>query len=346
MPKLTVAFLYNIRHIYPDPLDYRSHLQADFDDLSTIQAIVKHLKNCGFEVLPIEADDNAYQILKENRKRINVVYNYSMGIAGQDRYAQMPAILEVLRLPYTGSPPLTQGLVLDKTKAKHIFKANRIPALPYQVFHQGDEKLIDSLHFPLIVKPSSQGSSAGITNDSVVENERDLRKKLEFVITTFKQPVFIEPFITGHEFSIPMLGNPPQILPIIEADHSRLPAKYRPLDSLEVKWIFEETGKDNHLVCPAKIKPSLEKKIKKICFNVWKALDIKDYCRIDIRCDQKENLYVLDVNSPPGMIPPEISETSYFPLSARMMGITYDSLLKQLIHYTMERYAKNSFSSA
>lgn len=340
MANLTVGFLYNVRHRYPDPNDPKSHLEADFDDPQTIEWMIKHLKNCFSRIIPIEADEKAYFKLYKYKKEIDIVFNYSEGIYGKDREAQLPAILEMLQIPYTGSSPLTQAIVLNKAKTKEILLANNIPTPKFQVFKYPGEKLSDYLIFPLIVKPLSQGSSAGITNKSVVNNKNEVDNQVDWVIKTFSQPALVEEFLTGRDLSVAMLGNPPKILPIIESDHTKLPKGYQPIDSLEVKWLVEEQTKDL-LICPAKISKKLEKKIKEICLKTWKVLDIVDWCRIDIRCDQEENPFVLEINSPCGMIPPEVSKTSYFPLAARTAKLDYEQLLTKIIKTAIKRYKIN-----
>lgn len=336
--KLTVAFLYNVRHHYPDPDNSRTLLEADFYDPPVITAMIKNFKACGFKVIPIEAGAKAYFSLYKHRDQIDIAFNDSEGIFGQDREAQIPAMLEMLQIPYTGPGPLTEALVLNKAKAKEILLANKISTLPFQVFKTGNEKLSRDLNFPLIVKPVAQGSSAGITNKSIVSNLRQLRKQQKWVIKLFNQPALVEPFLTGREFSVAMLGNPPKILPIVESDHTLLPKGYQPLDSLEVKWLYEEQSSTNHLRCPAKMDIRLKTEIEKICQSTWKVLDLKDYTRLDLRCDTKDNPYVLEINSPAGLIPPEISTTSYFPLAARVAGITYQNLQKEIIRIALRRY--------
>jgi len=334
----TIAFLYNIRHVYPDPKDYRNQLEADFDDPITNRWQIKHLRKLGFEIIPIEADEKAYLKLYRSRKKIDMVFNIAEGLHGKDRELQIPAMLEMLKIPYTGSSPMTHGFSLNKGKAKEIFISQKIPTLPYQIISSNKFVLNKKLKFPLIVKPVAEGSSMGITNESVVFNFIDLRKQVKKVLETFKEPVIVEPFLAGREFSVAMLGNPPEILPIIEPNHQLLPKKYLPIDSLEVKWYFEEQGNTDYLVCPARLDKKLEKKIKEICFNLWKGLDVLDWCRIDVRCDKKDNPYVLEVNSPPGIIPPEVSTSSYFPLAAGKRGIDYEQLLLRIIKSTAKRY--------
>ena len=189
----TLAFLYNVRHKYPDPNDPRTQLEADFDDPETTDWQIRHLKNCGYKVIPIEADETAYLKLYKNKSKIDLAFNVSEGIYGKDREAHLPAMLEMLQIAYTGSSPLTQALVLNKAKTKEILIANKIPTLPFQVFDNSSDKLNKNLDFPLIVKPIAEGSSAGITNDSIVENSDDLYKKIDFEIKTFSLILF-EPF--------------------------------------------------------------------------------------------------------------------------------------------------------
>lgn len=339
--KKTIVLLYNQRHTYPDPNDPKTQLEADFDDPQTTEWQIKHLRNLGYNVIPIEANEKAYFKLYELKSKIDLVFNVAEGVYGLDREAQMPAILEMLQIPYLGSRPLTEAIILDKAKTKEILIANKISTLPFQVFKEKNEKLKEKLKFPLIVKPIAQGSSAGITKESVVFDEKRLYQQVKKIMSIFNQPVLVEPFLKGREFSVAMIGNPPQILPIIEPDHKILPKNYLPFDSLEVKWYLEEKDEfNNYLQCPAKISKKLENKIKNICYKTWEALEIRDWCRIDIKCDEEENPYVLEVNAPPGIIPPEVSTTSYFPLAARAAHIDYEELLQRLINIALERYIK------
>jgi len=333
----TIAFLYNVRHQYPDPKDYRDQLQGDFDDPITIKWQIKHLRNLGFKIFPIEVDEKAYLKLYRLKSKIDLVFNIAEGLHGNDRELQIPAMLEMLKIPYTGSSPLTYAFSLNKAKAKEIFIANGIPTPLFQVFESEKDSLDKVLKFPLIVKPVAEGSSMGITNKSVVYNEVSLKKQVKKIISIFNEPAIVEPFLDGREFSVSMLGNPPEILPIIESNHKILPKKYQSIDSLEVKWYFEDNHLD-YLICPAKIDKNLYRKIKKICFKIWKALGVLDWCRIDIRCDKKDRPYVLEINSPAGIVPPEASMSSYFPLAGRVAGIKYEELLLRIIKIAAKRY--------
>lgn len=331
-----LAFVYNIRNVYPDPEDSRTFLEADYDDPETIEIFIKHLQKCGFKVLPLEATGDVEEKLQANKSKIGLVFNYSEIIIGGKPGQQVSSLCEALDIPFTGSSDKTQLLIRNKAKAKQVMKGAGISVLPDQVFNSGQEKLRQDLQFPLIVKPIAQGSSAGITNKSVVRNESELSRQVQAIINNFKDAALVEPFISGREFSVPLLGNPPEILSIIEPNLTSLPKNFELIDSLEVKWIYEEKVK-NYLQCPAKIEPKLKKEIEQIVLKVWSALNIRDLCRIDTRCDDKGNLYVLEVNSPVGLMPPEISQASYFPLAARKLGISYEQLLMKIVDLALIR---------
>jgi len=338
MTKLRVAFLYNVRHHYPDPHDLRNQCEVDYDDPQTIDAMLSHLTDCGFSVLPIEADENAYTQLRDKRSTIDIAFNYSEGLNGLDRECHIPAILEMLQIPYTGSRPLTQAIVLNKGLTKDILRSHGLPVVPHCIYNEKGEVSDPGFGFPLIVKPLSQGSSAGITNRSVVRTLPELCDQIDCVLETIGPPVMVEPFLEGREFSIAMLGNPPRALPAVEPDHSKLPKGYEKIDSLEVKWIFEESpGMTDYLLCPALMGNELWSVIEGVCHTTWHALGVRDLCRIDLRCDIHGKPYVLEVNSPPGLLPPEVSTTSYFPLAARCAGLSYNDLLGTIVETACQR---------
>ncbi len=335
----SIAFLYNVRHNYPNPKDPKTLLEIDFDDPETTKLQIKYLRKLGLQVFPIEANDTAYLKLYKLRDKVDLVFNVAEGLHGEDRESHIPAMLEMLEIPYTGSSPLSQALMLNKAKTKEILLQNRISTLPFQLLDPKKLKLNSNLKYPLMVKPVSEGSSAGISDKSVVNNFEELKKQVNYINRTFKEKSLVEPFIDGREFSVAMLGNPPNFLPIVESDHSVLPKKFLPIDSLQVKWFFEINSNAGNLKCPAKIDERLEREIKKMCLALWKVLNIRDWCRVDIRCDKNGIPYILEVNSPPGITPPEHDPASYFPFMAKTAGIKYEDLLKMIIDSAIKRYS-------
>jgi D-alanine-D-alanine ligase len=339
LPGRKLAFIYNVRHAYPDPNNPLTFNEADFDDENTIEYFIKHLKSIGFDLLPVESDLKAEDILRREKENIGFALNYSEEVLGSNPKIYMAEVLEKLGIPFSGCSNVIQRLIIDKGKMKQFLLKNKVSTLPYQVITSVGQKLSEKLPYPVIVKPIARGSSAGITNKSVVKDEEGLTRQVKFVLETFSEAALIEPYIEGREFSVAMVGNPPQVLPIIEPRHDLLPKDYFHIDSLEVKWELEEELGEGYLTCPAGLEPGLKSEVEKLCLLTWDVLGIKDFCRIDIRMNEKDNqLYVLDVNSPPGLIPPEITATSYLPLAAKAAGIDYEHLLVKIIEEGLKRY--------
>ena len=340
-----LAFVYNVRHKYPDPKNPETFNETDFDDPATIESIVGHLKNIGFDVLPIESDTRAEEILIDQKDNIGFVLNYSEEVFGSEPKIYMAEVLEKIGLPFSGCSNKVQNIIINKGKMKEVLLSKNVSTLPFQVIKSADEKLDAKLRFPVIVKPIARGSSAGITNNSIVHDDKSLYSQVKFIHDTFHEPALIEPFIEGREFSVGMVGNPPELLPIIEPKQESLPKSYYRIDSLEVKWLLEEELGEDYFDCPAKVEPKLKDSIEKVCLDTWKALGITDFCRIDLRMDAVGDIYILDINTPPGLIPPEISTTSYFPLAARVKGIDYEALLHKVIEEGLKRYGAEKLFS-
>lgn len=340
--KKTIAFIYNVRRHYPDPKNKSTFYEADFDDPEAIRMYIYHLEKCGYNVIPVEADEKAFFKLYRYRKSIDMAFNIAEGIRGVDRESYIPAILEMLSIPHIGSSVGSQSILHHKGRLKEFLHGRGISSLPGQVFISKNDKLDANLKFPLIVKPVAEGSSSGVTNKSVVNDLTELSDRVKNIVDFFKQPALVEPFLDGIELSVGLLGNPPRVLPIIESDHSKLPTGYLPLDSYEVKWLFEVEMENNpeasNFVCPARISNQLKIKVEQLCLDLWNALEIKDWGRVDVRCDRDNNPYILEINSPPGCTPPEVSTSSYFPYAARVAGIDYDELLQTIIESALKRY--------
>ncbi|QQG41203.1 MAG: ATP-grasp domain-containing protein [Candidatus Woesebacteria bacterium] len=334
-----LAFAYNVRHAYPDPNKPSTFNEADFDDQVTIDAIIGHLKNIGLDVLPLEADIYAEEFLTKNKAQIGFVLNYSEEVFASDPKIYMAEVLERVGLPFSGCSLKTQKIIINKGEMKRLMLIENISTLPYQVFESTEEILDERLKYPLIVKPIARGSSAGITNKSVVNTQEELTEQVKFILETFNEPALIEPFINGREFSIGMLGNPPEFFPTIEPRHDKIPKGLHHIDSMEIKWQLEDELGINYFNLPAEVDDELRSKIENLCTQTWKVLEIRDFCRIDLRMDEKDgNLYVLDVNSPPGLVPPEITATSYFPAAAKVKGYDYETLLSKVIGAGLNRY--------
>ena len=314
------------------PLDFLAECDSD----ETIGAVVRALGE-RHEIIPIEADDEAYLHLKEIRP--DLVFNMAEGLVGPNRESHIPAICEMLGIPHTGSDPLTLGICLDKSRAKEILAYHKIPTPPFWVVENGSGISL-RVKLPAIVKPLHEGSSKGIKDNAVVRTRDELKARVREIRSLYKEPVIIEQFLTGREFTVGVLGNPPdlEILPIVEIDLSQLPPGANPVYSYEAKWVWDQPDKPLEIFhCPADLSLDLKNRIEDIVRKTVEVLRIRDWSRIDIRLDERGEPNILEVNPLPGVLPnPE--DNSCLPKAARTAGYSYAALLHRVVDAAATRY--------
>lgn len=332
---MKVGLIYNLKK---NPLNNElDDNYIEFDDENTINAITNALTKTGNEVIHIEADDNIFKKIKDASP--DIVFNIAEGIKGESRESHIPALLELLEIPYTGSGPLTLAIALNKALTNDILKYHNINTPNYQIFRKHDEQLSPMLTFPLIVKPLHEGSSKGIRNKSLVQNEKDLMFQIKWVIDTYNQSAIVEEYIEGKEFTISILGNdPPLILPIVELDFSQLPIEANKIYSYEAKWLWDTPDRPIEMFkCPSELDQNVKEYISNIALQVFNILGCKDICRIDGRLNKEGQFYILDVNPLPGLIP-DPKAHSCFPESAIAANYTYDGLINSILFCALKRY--------
>ncbi|OGI15717.1 hypothetical protein A3K63_04660 [Candidatus Micrarchaeota archaeon RBG_16_49_10] len=303
--------------------------------MDTINTIKEAIQSGGHEVVLIEADDKAYEKLRDSK--LDFVFNMAEGYHGESRESHIPAMLEMLRIPYTGSGILTLAIGLDKARTKEILSYNKIPTPKFQLFKSSDEPLKKGMKFPLIVKPNSEGSSKGITEKSLVKNQEELRRRVDFINKNYNEPAIAEEFLDGREFTVSLIGNPPEAMPIVELAFDKLPPGVPRFDCYEVKWVWDSPGSEIEMVfCPAKIGKKLEDRIKKMAIDAFNALDCLDFGRVDIRLDSKGVPNVIEVNPIPGLMP-DPKENSRFPKSCYAAGMTYSEMILRMLGSAMQR---------
>lgn len=312
---------------------------AECDDEETIEAVRSALAR-RHRVSPVEADEDAFEKLR--RLRPDIVFNMAEGLYGESREAQIPAMLEMLRIPYTGSDPLALSLCLDKAAAKEALFYHRIPSAPFRTVR--DLKNLPPFPpLPLIVKPLSEGSSKGVTNAALVKTRKQLREQIEFVLVHYRQPALVEKFLPGREFTVALLGNGGEVsvLPIVEIRFQELPANINPIYSFEAKWIWDTVEKPLEIfACPARISAALRRKIERVCRAAFLALRVRDWCRIDVRLDEEGDPHILELNPLPGILP-DPAANSCFPKAARTAGLSYDNLINRVLDIACLRVGLN-----
>jgi D-alanine-D-alanine ligase len=311
-------------------------LLAECDSDETIAAVERVLQE-RYQVSRIEADDKAFARLK--RLKPHLVFNISERVFGPSRESHIPTVCEMLEIPYTGSDPLTLGICLDKSRAKEILSFHRIPNPGFWIVESADA-IPAAVKLPAIIKPLYEGSSKGIKNNSVVRTPAELYERVDEITGTYRQPVIVERFIQGREFTVGVLGSYPdiEILPIVEIDLSRLPRGATPIYSYEAKWIWDTP--DNPLEifhCPADLTPELKLRIEQLVTRTCAVLRIRDWCRIDVRLDDTGAPNILEVNPLPGILPnPE--DNSCMPKAARTAGYSYSALIHRVVDEACRRY--------
>jgi len=308
----------------------RTDTYAEWDTQETIDAVRSALEE-RHRVTLIEANEEAYQRLREVQP--DIVFNIAEGFRGASREAQIPAMLEMLGIPYTGSDPITLGICLDKSRAKEILSHYRIPNSPFSVFSSLDEVANAQVSFPAIVKPLHEGSSKGIYNSSVVKNAQELRVEAEKILVEYGQPALAEKFLTGREFTVALLGNGTsvKVLPIVEILFDSLPKEMNRVYSYETKWILDQL--DNPLDvhrCPAPLESGLQQKIESISLHAYRLLGCRDWCRIDVRLDEHGEPHIIELNPLPGILP-NPDEHSCYPQAARAAGISYNQMINAVL---------------
>jgi D-alanine-D-alanine ligase len=311
---------------------------VEFDDMNTINSIKNAIESGGHEVVLVEADGDAYEKLRNSN--LDFVFNFAEGLHGNSRESQIPAMLEMLQIPYTGSDVLTLAIALDKTRTKETLSYYGIPTPNFQLFRSAEEPMKKGFRFPLFVKPNAEGSSKGITGKSLVNSEKELRERIDYIIKNYHQSALVEEFLDGREFTVSLLGNPPRVLPIVEVVFDNLPENVPRFDCYEVKWILDSPNSDiETVVCPAKIDKKLENKIKKIALDTFNALNCRDFCRIDMRLDRNNVPNVLEINPIAGLIP-DPKENSRFPKACYVAGMTFNQIVLSILEAAMKRYNK------
>src|SRR3990172_322271 len=318
------------------------NIPADFfaegDSFETINAVKQALTRKGHDVIGIEADAQAGDKLAEARPEL--VFNIAEGLFGDFRESYIPMLCERLGLPYTGSDPLTLAICLNKARAKEVMMCYNIPTADFKLFYPNELPQRIEFDFPAIIKPVAEGSSKGIFDDSVVTDEREALEKISRNLATYRQPVLLEKFLTGEEFTVAVWGNGHniEVLPIVSISYKELPVGAQPIYSYEAKWIWDTRDKPLDIFqCPARISQRQEEKIKVLVLSAYRIFGIRDWCRIDVRWDASGIPHILELNPLPGILPnPE--DNSCFPKAARTAGYSYADMINKVVVHAAKRY--------
>lgn len=305
-------------------------MAEEFDSPETIQAIRKALEEMGHRCLMLGYGQSALEkILKD---RPDFVFNIAEGYYGRSREAHMPALLEMLEIPFSGPGPLTAGISLDKICAKKLALSVKVPTPKFIEVEPDGPFDLQGLAFPLMVKPAYEGSSIGIRQDSKVDNEVDLNKKIRWLKDNYPdQPIVIEQFVTGREFTVGVLGNQyPKILGIMEIIPRDVDLE-KFIYSLEIKRNYKEKI---HYSLKSEISDFTKKQLEHSALKLFKVFGCCDISRFDFRLDDFGVPQFLEVNTLPGLNP----VSSDLVIMARLKGIEFSELIKRIFELALQRY--------
>jgi D-alanine-D-alanine ligase len=341
-----VAVIANVKGETSLPHDAPPDAGAEFDRMETIQAIRSAIETDGHVTTFLQADSNLPERIKEFCP--DICFNIAEGMGGDGREAQVPALLELLHVPYTASRVLANAVALDKTMTKRIWRDLGLPTASFQEFHSGNEPFSANLRFPLFVKPAREGTGMGMDGSSIVNNEDQLRARIRWVIETYRQPVLVEEYLPGREFTIGVMGRSdaakysrrPDLyaadgfhrFPIQEVDSTQsvTPGVY----GIQAKSLYEGEEGYPGFICPAKIEPALEKQLQNLAIQGHIAVDALDISRLDIRLDVEGQPRLLEINSLPGLSP----GFSDLCVISQAEGLSYQDLILEILYLGASRY--------
>ncbi|HEU5260543.1 MAG TPA: hypothetical protein VFU41_03860 [Gemmatimonadales bacterium] len=309
---------------------------AEWDDASTIAAVEQALGLFG-SVIRLEADQFLPQKLALARP--DLVFNMAEGLHGQNREALVPAICEYLSIPYTGSDPLTLGLSLHKGRTKEILAFRGVPTAPFACVETAPDLERVALPFPVFVKPVAEGSGKGVFANNLCQAPAQLRERGRYLLDRYTEPVLVETYLPGPEFTVAILGNgrAAYCLPVIGLDFSTLPAGAAPVYGYEAKWVWDRPEAPLAIFqCPAQVPAGLYREIERTALDAYHALGCRDWCRVDIRVDRFGVPNILELNPLPGIIP-DPAMNSCFPKAARAAGFSYDELIQEVVRIALRR---------
>lgn len=323
---LCVGLTFNLRRT--ERPTRHNDVDAEYDSPRTIAAIREAIESYGHKVVELEATPELPSLLPS--ADVDLVFNIAEGFKGRHRESQVPALLELLGIPYTGSDPTALSLALDKGLAKRLVRQAGFHTPPFVLLATGRERLPKEISFPLIVKPVAEGSSRGILQTSVVETEEELRELAVEIAGRYRQAVIAENFVGGREFTVGLLGEKrPKALPPMEILFQDGREKY-PVYSFSSKF---ETETVTYQV-PAKIDPALDAELRRVARGIFSILGCRDVARVDLRLDGQGRVQFIECNPLPGLSP----GFSDFCFIAQAAGLDYRTLIGEILAPCIRRW--------
>ena len=307
-------------------------IEAELDSIDTVNAIKESLEKLGCNVTLFEADENVIPALL--RDKPDIVFNIAEGLNGRGREAHIPAILNFLGIPFTGSDETTLCIALDKVLTKRILSTYGINTPKFCLIKNTTEK-VSKMNYPVIVKPNAEGSSKGISDMAIVRSEEQLANLTDKNYKMYNQPMLVEEYIKGREFTVAVIGNDEDIIvfPPMEIKFKKDDEKHS-IYSYNVKKNYKEYIE---YICPPIIEENIFNEMVDTAKQVYKHLDCRDFSRVDFRVSDKGEVYFIEINPLPGLAP----GYSDFPMITEFNGKSYIDTIKLVLNSALKRYGMN-----
>lgn len=301
------------------------------------------LKSGGHEVRSLVVDDSVQPLVTSlTEDRPDIVFNIAESFGGKSALeSNVAALLNLLNLRYTGSSPAGLILAGDKTLTKKVLTFHSILTAKFATVFRGAVDWAGEIEFPLILKPPQEDASLGITQKSIVHDVRELLETISSLQAEFQGPVLAEEFIDGREFYVGVLGNSDvKAFPIMEMDFTGYPEGRPKIASWAAKWGDEgdEKGaefKGTRSIFPTNVSEELATRMQKVAIDAFQALRLRDYARVDLRVNAKEEIYVIEVN--PNCY---LEQSAEFAVAAVKAGIDYNTLINRIVELANARYSR------
>jgi D-alanine-D-alanine ligase len=307
----------------------------EFDDEETIVGLENALGSLGHKVERI-GNGTTLALRLAKGDRWDLVFNVAEGIKGRSREAQVPAVCELFAQPYTFSDPLTCALTLDKALTKRVVRDRGLPTAPFEVVNTTMEAQAVSLSFPLFLKPVAEGSSKGVTAGSIVKTREELVTACKILLEQFHQPVLVETFLPGREFTVGIVGNGSAarvvgVKEIVFTDKAEAAA----LTAFEKEKEKEKpSDRERILLRLVTDEEPLAAQARQLALAAYHTLSCRDAARVDLRCDAAGVPCFLEINALPGLNP----VFSQLPIAAQLAGLSYVKLIDEIVESAWQRY--------
>jgi len=344
-PGLRVAVLHNSK-LAASPLTPSGpkDVLAELDNPVNVRNYMAALRELGHSVVAFDGGPDLPALLAKHA--IDICFNTCEGRRGDSREAQVPALLEMLGVPYSASKVLALAVTLDKAMTKRVLAYHHLPTPGFQEFRLPSEPLDPALAHrlaaggALFVKPNREGTGMGIYGDALVRSEADLRQRVAYLLEAYGQTALVEEYVEGRDITCGLVGNLTpdggsqglHLFPISEVDHSVYPPGTEPFYSYAIKVEMAELYRG---FCPAPIPDEIAAEVRRLTIETFRVCGCLDVARVDFRLDTTHNLQpmILEINALPGL-----AHNSDLTLCAEAEGWTHHQLIQAVFNAAVERY--------